>query len=113
MSEIVVLMTVSSEEEATKISSVLVEDGLVACVNIVPGIQSIFKWEGKVEKETEYLLVAKTVRDAFQPLIETVKALHSYEVPEIIGLPVQGGNQDYLSWVKEMTRNPKSPLSGA
>ncbi len=104
MGEIVVLMTAGSDEEARKISGQLVEDGLAACVNIVPGIRSIFRWEGRVTEEQEYLLIGKTVESAFEKLVESVKAHHSYEVPEVIGLPIQGGNTDFLSWVRDVVK---------
>ncbi len=89
MEEIVVLVTVSSEEEATSLSRILVENGLAACVNIIPGVRSIFKWDGKISEEQEFLLLAKTGRQAFDPLVSMVKANHSYTVPEIIALPIQ------------------------
>ena len=104
MGEIVVLMTAGSEEEAKKISGHLVQEGLAACVNIVPGVRSIFRWEGRVTEEQEYLLIGKTVESAFEKFVETVKAHHSYDVPEVIGLPVQGGNEDYLGWIRDVVK---------
>jgi periplasmic divalent cation tolerance protein len=105
MADIVVLITTGSQEEAKKLGHILVEEGLVACVNLVPKIQSIFSWEGKVVEEQECLLILKTVDDVFHSLEATVKAHHSYEVPEIIALPIVKGSASYLSWIREMT-NP-------
>lgn len=103
MDEIVVLVTAGSEVEATSIARDLVEKRLVACVNIIPGVRSIFQWEGKVTEECEYLLVAKTVSQAFEHVVVAVKSLHSYSVPEIIALPIQQGLPEYLRWVREST----------
>ena len=97
------LVTVGSEAEATNIATVLVEKGLVACVNILPGVRSIFRWEGEVTEEHEFLLVAKTVSQAFDHVASTVKSLHSYSVPEVIALPIQQGLPEYLSWIGDAT----------
>jgi periplasmic divalent cation tolerance protein len=105
MDEIVVLVTVGSEVEATAISRVLVKSGLAACVNIIPGVRSIFQWNGTITEEQEILLLAKTVKQAFDQLALAVKANHSYGVPEIIALPIQYGSEDYLTWVRGMTRS--------
>ena len=104
MEEIIVLVTAGSEVEATSIARALVEKKLVACVNILPGVRSIFQWEGKVTEEYEYLLVVKTVNQAFEHVVEAVKSLHSYRVPEIIALSIQQGLPEYLHWVREATR---------
>lgn len=104
MNEIVVLVTVGSEAEATSIARALVGQGLVACVNIIPGIRSIFQWEGKVTEEHEFLLVAKSVSQAFEHVAAAVKALHSYKVPEVIALPIQHGLPEYLRWVRDVTK---------
>ena len=107
MGEIVVIVTVGSEGEATAIARMLVEQGLVACVNIIPGVRSIFQWEGTVTEEQEFLLMAKTVSQAFDLLASAVKAHHSYSVPEVIALPIEQVTNDYLNWVRYMTKNPK------
>ena len=104
MDEIVVLVTVGSEAEATSIANVLVGQGLVACVNILPGIRSIFQWEGKVTEEQECLLVAKTMNQAFEPVAAAVKSLHSYDVPEVIALPINKGLPEYLGWIRDVTK---------
>lgn len=109
MAEVVILITVGSEEEAQKIGRILVDEGLVACANIVPNIRSIFRWEGKVTEERETLLILKSVSTAFESIEAMVKTHHSYSVPEIIALPIQGGSASYLKWVQEMTRAVKGP----
>ena len=112
MDEIVVLVTVGSEGEATKISSILVERGLAACVNIIPGVRSIFRWEGNITEEQEFLLLAKTVNKAFDQLTSAVKANHSYRVPEVIALPIHHGSEEYLTWIRDMTKSGESPAGG-
>lgn len=104
MEEIVVLVTAGSETEATNIARALVEQGLVACVNVLPGVRSIFQWEGKVTEEHEFLLIAKTVSQAFEQVATAVKSLHSYSVPEVIALPIQHGLPEYLNWVRDVTK---------
>ena len=107
MAEIVVLVTASSEEEASRIAGALVEGGLAACANIVPEIRSIFRWEGKIVNERESLLVLKSQTDCFEELTSQVKKLHSYSVPEIIALPITAGSSEYLAWIREVTRTGK------
>ena len=100
---IVVLVTCGSEEEALKIASTLVEDHLAACVNLVSPIRSIYRWEGKIWDEKEWLLIIKTQKHRFEPLEKKVKSLHSYSVPEIISLPIREGSSAYLKWIGENT----------
>ena len=104
MDAIVVLVTTSSEEDATRLGKLLVAQQLVACVNIIPKIKSIFRWEGQVSEEEEWLMILKTRMPIFKDLEDTILAQHSYEVPEIIALPIVVGSQPYLSWVYDMTR---------
>ena len=100
MSEpLAVLMTAGSQEEAERVAQALVAEMLAACVNIVPGVTSIYRWEGKVQRDQEWLLVAKSRRDVLDRLVERVQALHSYDVPEIIALPLAGGSEPYLRWL--------------
>lgn len=101
--EVVVFVTASSEEEAASIGRRVVERGLAACANILPGIRSIFRWQGQVSEEREVLLIIKTRLALFSDLAGTVKALHSYEVPEIIALPIKQGWPDYLQWIRDVT----------
>ena len=86
-SAIIIFITASSSEEAQKIATALVEEKLVACVNIIPQIRSIYWWEGKVCQDDEVMLISKTKQSLFTTLMDRVKALHSYEVPEIISFP--------------------------
>jgi periplasmic divalent cation tolerance protein len=105
MSEpIVVFVTCGEEDEAVTIAQTLVEERLAACVSIVPPVRSIYRWEGKIWDEEEFLLIIKTEKERFQNLQEKVKSLHSYSVPEIIGLPIVEGSPDYLKWLLEMTQ---------
>ena len=101
---LVCLSTASSEQEASNIGRALVEESLAACVNLVPRVRSIYRWQGKVEVGDETLLVIKTVRGRFEALRARLKRLHSYTVPELVALDVAGGNPDYLAWVVESTR---------
>lgn len=104
MSDIVVLMTTSSHEEGSRIARMLVEERLAACVNVVPTVQSIYWWKGRIEEAPESLLVAKTHHDHLDRLITRVRELHSYSVPEVIALPILGGNPAYLQWMTEALR---------
>ncbi len=96
---IVVLITTSSEDEARNIAEALVRVGKAACVNIVPQVDSFFRWEGKLESAQESLLVVKTKRELFPEVVELVKKMHSYEVPEVIALPIVAGSEGYLEWL--------------
>ena len=96
---IVVLITTSGEEEAHSIAELLVTERKAACVNIVPGVDSLFRWEGKLDSARESLLMVKTKGSLFPEVVELVKGTHSYEVPEIIALPTVAGSEDYLKWL--------------
>lgn len=104
---IVVLVTCGSEEEALKVANALVEEHLAACVNLISPIRSIYRWEGKIWDEQEWLLIIKTEKKRFQELEEKVKSLHSYSVPEIISLPIAEGSSPYLNWIRENTESGK------
>ena len=104
--EIVVFVTASSEEEAARIGRKLVEAGLADCANIVPRIRSIFRWQGTVSDEQESLIILKSRAGLFEKLASTVKVLHSYQVPEVIALPIQKGAADYLKWIGVETGKP-------
>jgi periplasmic divalent cation tolerance protein len=97
----IVLTTAGSEEEAQKIARKLVERSHAACVNIVPQIRSIYRWQGKVEEAVEWLLIIKTTAEAFQTIQQTIAELHSYEVPECICLTIEDGSPNYLNWIAE------------
>ena len=96
---IVVMVTTASKQEAEKIAQRLLKERLIACANIIGPVSSLFRWSGKVEKTEECLIFMKSRKDLFEKLAEIVKALHSYEVPEIIVLPVVGGLKAYLDWL--------------
>jgi periplasmic divalent cation tolerance protein len=98
--KIVVLSTVESAEDAEKIARHLVEDRLAACVSVVPGVRSFYRWEGKIENAAEWLLVIKSSRDHFEALRIALEKLHSYEVPEAIALSVVDGARNYLNWME-------------
>jgi len=99
--QLVVFITVSGEEEARKIAGLLVEARKAACVNIVSGVDSVFWWKGELDSERESLLIVKTKAMLFPEVVELVKGAHSYEVPEIIALPIVAGNEDYLDWLNQ------------
>lgn len=96
---IVVLMTAADEPEASRIAEMLVAKRLAACVQILPGMQSIYVWQGEGQREREVLLLAKATRASFAELEREVRAIHSYETPEIIALPVVAGSEPYLKWL--------------
>jgi len=96
---IVVLMTAATNEEATRIAELLVNKKLAACVQILPEMQSIYFWKGEVQREKEVLLLAKSTRANFADLEREVRAIHSYETPEIIALPITAGSEPYLKWL--------------
>jgi len=97
----IVLTTAGSKTEAQQIARVLVERRLAACVNISSLLESVYRWKGKVETAKEYLLIIKTTADAFDGVRDAVRELHSYDLPECIVLPVEGGSDDYLAWIGE------------
>lgn len=100
---IVILVTTGSEAEAEQIARALVEERLAACVNVLNPIRSIYRWEGKIADEREWLLLIKT-RTASLPVVQArVKALHSYQVPEVIALPILAGSEEYLRWLEQET----------
>ncbi len=100
---IVVFVTCGSEEEALKIANALVDAHLAACVNLIAPIRSIYRWEGKIWDEKEWLLIIKTQKQRFEALEKRVRSLHSYSVPEIISLPITEGSSAYLNWIRENT----------
>lgn len=95
----VVMVTTASKQEAEKIAQHVLKERLIACANIIGPISSFFHWSGKMEKAEEYLILMKSRKDLFKQLAETVKALHSYEVPEIIVFPIVEGSKAYLDWM--------------
>jgi len=100
----IVLTTAGSAEEAGRIASALVETQLAACVNIVAPITSIYRWEGAVQKEAEWLLLIKTTASAFKNVSQKIRELHSYDLPECIQIPIEAGSAEYLKWIGENVR---------
>lgn len=96
-----VLTTTASEQEAQRISEALVENRLAACVQLSGPIQSVYRWQGQVERAEEWQCVAKTSSELLSGVVETIKRLHSYDCPEIVSLPIQGGSPEYLDWLAQ------------
>lgn len=101
---VVIFITASSKEEARKIAGKLVESKLAACVNIIENIHSVFWWAAKLDACDEVLLIVKSIRRNFSRISKLVKSLHSYEVPEIIALPIIAGEKNYLKWIDESVK---------
>jgi periplasmic divalent cation tolerance protein len=100
---IVVLITAQNREEAIRLADMLVGAHLAACVQILPEMESVYRWQGAIERQAEVLLLAKTTKRRFAELERQVRALHSYDVPEIIALPIVAGSAPYLKWLSEET----------
>ena len=101
---VLVLSTVARAEDAERIARALVERRLAACVNVVAAVSSVYRWRGKVESDEERLLLIKTRAERFEALLETLVALHPYELPEAIALPIEAGHQPYLDWLDESVK---------
>jgi len=102
---VIVFMTAPKREEAERLAEILVSECLAACVQILPEITSFYHWQGKIERDAEVLILAKTTIDKFPELEKTVRENHSYEVPEIIAVPAEAVSAPYLSWLKAETAN--------
>jgi periplasmic divalent cation tolerance protein len=98
---IVVFMTAANGEEATRLAEMLVGAHLAACVQVLPEIESVYRWQGKIERQSEVLLIAKTTRGKFDDLEREVRALHSYDTPEIVAVPIVIGSAPYLEWLSK------------
>jgi len=101
MSEIIVLSTTDTLELAKKIASALVEECAAACVNIVPGMHSIYRWEGKICEEAEFLLLIKSKVEKFEAIRYRIRSIHTYQIPEVIALPITDGDANYLNWLRK------------
>jgi periplasmic divalent cation tolerance protein len=99
--QIVVLCTCASAEDAERLARALVTGRLAACVSVVPGLRSLYRWKGEIESAEECLLLIKSSRDRFEALREAIEKLHSYAVPEVLALPVVAGAPNYLAWLAE------------
>ena len=100
---IVVYVTAGSPVEGDRLARALVEERLAACVNLIAPVQSVYRWDGKVEQSEEQLLIIKTQRERFTALEKRVRELHSYAVPEIVALPIIAGSEAYLRWLADQT----------
>lgn len=103
---IVVFITAADAEEARLIADVLLQQKKAACVNIVPGLSSLFWWRDKIDSAKESLLIVKTRASLLDEVVELVKEIHSYDNPEVIALPIVGGSDDYLEWLDEVVEGP-------
>ena len=103
MSESFIYITCADDREAETIGGMLVQSRLAACVNILPGMKSLYWWQGKLERGEEVVLIAKTRTELVDELTEAVKAAHGYEVPCVVSLPITSGNADFLRWIREET----------
>jgi periplasmic divalent cation tolerance protein len=105
-SPLIVLCTCPDRATAERIAESVVGEQLAACVNIVPGLASVYHWEGKIQHDAELLLLIKTRQTAYPPLEARIRELHPYQIPEIIVLPIQTGSAAYLDWITDNTRGP-------
>lgn len=106
--ELIVFVTASSSDEAERLAETLVSERLAACVNIIGGMQSIYRWEGKITRDSELLLIVKTTVGRYGELESRVKELHSYTTPEVIAFKVEHGSAEYLKWLRESTVKDES-----
>jgi periplasmic divalent cation tolerance protein len=102
--KIVVFSSCATQEEAERIARALVEQRLTACVSVVAGVRSVYRWQGAVETAEEWLLIVKSSRERFEALRAAIEKAHSYEVPELLALPVVDGAPNYLHWIEESVR---------
>jgi periplasmic divalent cation tolerance protein len=100
----IVLTTCGSEDEAQRIANYLVENQLAACVNLIPQVNSIYRWQGKVESAWEWLLLVKTTAQKFPQVRDAIRGLHSYEVPECVAISIEDGSASYLQWIEDSVR---------
>ncbi len=103
--KIIVMTTTGSGDEARRIADALVERRQAACVNIIKGIESIYRWKGKTEEAQEWMLLIKTAADCYDRVCATLKELHSYEMPECISISIDGGRPDYLKWIEDSVKS--------
>jgi periplasmic divalent cation tolerance protein len=103
---VVVLVTAPTAEKAAELARALVEEGLAACGNVIPGLRSIYRWEGRVQDEPETLLLLKSRAGAFEALRRRIVELHPYDVPEVLRLPVEAVHEPYLAWIRDSVRTP-------
>jgi periplasmic divalent cation tolerance protein len=103
---LLVLCTVPDRECAEQIAEALVAEQLAACVNIIPGMASVYRWKGNIEKDEELLLLIKTSQGTYESLEQRIRVLHTYELPEIIAVSIQSGQKDYTRWIENSLTTP-------
>ncbi len=103
MTQCLIYMTASNDAEARTIARILVQERLAACVNILAGMRSVYRWEGEIQEESEIVLIAKTRRDRVPALTDRVTEIHSYDCPCVVAIPIDGGNPDFLDWIDAET----------
>ena len=106
--ELIVLVTTSSNDEAATIAHSIVSERLAACVNIVGEIQSVYRWEGKVSRDREALMIIKSTDERYPELERRIKELHSYSTPEVVALRIDRGSEQYLNWLRDSTTNDET-----
>jgi periplasmic divalent cation tolerance protein len=99
----IVYTSIDNEQDARKIAHILVEEQIVACVNIIPNIESIYRWKGNIEEEKEFILIAKTMDKNIKKTINRIKEFHTYELPDIIAIPITDGLEEYLDYINRET----------
>jgi periplasmic divalent cation tolerance protein len=104
MTSTMIYITTSSRDEALRIGRTVVADRLAACANVLPGVTSVYRWQGEVQEDGETALILKTRSDLVERITQRVKELHSYDCPCVVALPIAGGNPDFLQWIAEETR---------
>ena len=105
--ELIVFVTTSTRDEASHIAEVLVSGQLAACVNIIPSLESIYRWEGKIARDHEALMIIKTSEERYADLERRIKELHSYGTPEVIAIKIEQGSADYLKWIRDSTKGDR------
>lgn len=111
MAAIAVITTVGTEREANDLAEELLGRRLAACVNIISGVRSIYRWKGRICKDSEYLLVIKSMEEEFAEVASTIRELHSYELPEVLALPIEQGDDAFLAWISESVDKSVEPDS--
>ena len=104
MTQCLIYMTAPNEAEAGAIARVLVEERLAACVNIMGGMRSVYRWDGGIQEESEIVLIAKTLRELASAVADRVREIHSYDCPCVVSLAIDGGNPEFLHWIDDQTR---------
>lgn len=103
--ELIIFVTTPNEDEARRIAETLVNERLAACVNIISGVESIYRWQGQIERDREFLLIIKSITGRYTALEQRVKELHSYTTPEVIAFKIERGSPSYLDWIHDSTKS--------